>query len=86
MCCNYNLGLVIEAKAFKGAGQKWSMGFTFHALENVGKCEGMNPHTPKWAPTLGIGVLNFQKEISDIKTHWIEAFLIPLKSSWNLDV
>jgi len=33
------------------------MGVTFIALENVGKCEGMNPHIPKWAPTLGVGVL-----------------------------
>jgi hypothetical protein len=31
-------------------------GVTFHTLENVGKCEGMNPHTPKWAPTLGVRV------------------------------
>jgi hypothetical protein len=32
------------------------MGVTFHALGIVGGCEGMNPHTPKWAPTLGVGV------------------------------
>jgi len=25
-------------------------------LDNEKKCEGMNPHTPKGAPTLGIGV------------------------------
>ncbi len=30
---------------------------TFHAPRSVRKCEGMNPHTPKWAPTLGVGVL-----------------------------
>jgi hypothetical protein len=29
---------------------------TFHAPKSVGKCEGMNPHTPKWAPTWGVGV------------------------------
>jgi hypothetical protein len=23
---------------------------------NVGECEGVNPHTPNWTPTLGIGV------------------------------
>jgi len=33
------------------------MGVTLHAPENVGKCEGMNPHTPKGASTLGIGIL-----------------------------
>jgi len=32
------------------------MGVTFHALGSVGKCEGMNSHTPKWAPTLGVGI------------------------------
>jgi hypothetical protein len=30
-------------------------------LESVKECEGMNPHTPKWIPTLGIGVpMDFQ--------------------------
>jgi hypothetical protein len=28
-----------------------------HILESEGKCEGMSPHTPRWIPTLGIGVL-----------------------------
>jgi len=28
-----------------------------HTLSNVGKCEGMSPHIPKWIPTLGGGVL-----------------------------
>ncbi len=30
------------------------MGVTFHALRSARECEGMNPHTPKWIPTLGI--------------------------------
>jgi hypothetical protein len=38
-------------------GQEGNMGVTFHALGSARKCEGMNPHTPKWAPTLGVGVL-----------------------------
>jgi hypothetical protein len=25
-------------------------------LGSVGECEGMSPHTPKWAPTLAVGV------------------------------
>jgi len=34
---------------------------TFHAFESARKCEGMNLHTPKCAPTLGIGVpMDFQ--------------------------
>jgi hypothetical protein len=56
-CChNPNLGLTTKAKACKGAGQEGSPGVTSHAPESVGKCEWMNPHTPKWAPTLGVGV------------------------------
>jgi len=27
-----------------------------HIPRNVGECEGMNPHTPKWALTLGVEV------------------------------
>ncbi len=51
------LGFTTKAKAYKGAGQEGSMGVTSHALGSVGECEGMNLHTPKWAPTLGVGVL-----------------------------
>jgi hypothetical protein len=46
-----------KAKAYKGVGQEGSLGFTFHTPQNVRECEGLNPHTPKWAPTLGVGVL-----------------------------
>jgi hypothetical protein len=28
-----------------------------HALGSARKCEGMDPHTPKGTPTLGVGVL-----------------------------
>jgi hypothetical protein len=38
-------------------GQEWILGIKFHAPGSVGECEGMNPHTPKWTPTLGVGVL-----------------------------
>jgi hypothetical protein len=54
---NLSLGLVTKAKDCKGAHQEGSPGVTSHAPGSVGKCEGMNPHTPKWAPTLGVGVL-----------------------------
>jgi hypothetical protein len=46
-----------KARAYKGVGQEWSLGVTFHALESVGECEGMNPHTPKWVHILGVRVL-----------------------------
>ncbi len=53
---NLSLGLATKAMACEGAGQEWSLRVTFHASRNVGKCEWMNFHTPKWALTLGIGV------------------------------
>ncbi len=55
-CRNPSLGLTTKAKVCKGANQIWSPGITFHVLENARKCEGMNPHTLKWAPALGVGV------------------------------
>jgi len=45
-CCNLNFGFATKARACEGAGQEWSHGVTFHALESVGKCEGMNFHIP----------------------------------------
>jgi hypothetical protein len=55
-CHNLNFGIATKARICKGAGQEWSSGVTFHAPRNVGECEGMNPNTPKWAATLGVGV------------------------------
>ncbi len=46
-----------KARDCKVVGQEGSLGVTSHAPESVGECEGMTPHTPKGAPTLGIGVL-----------------------------
>jgi hypothetical protein len=48
--------LATKARACKGAGQQWSPWITFHTPGNVGECEGMNPHTPKWTLALGVGV------------------------------
>jgi hypothetical protein len=52
-------------------GQKGSLGVTSHALGSVGECEGMNPHTPKSAPTLGVGVLrdsqSFKEQLQESK-------------------
>ncbi len=41
--------------AYKATGQEEAR-ITPHAPGSVGKCEGMNPHTPKATPTLGDGV------------------------------
>jgi hypothetical protein len=55
-CHNPRFGLTTKARAYKDVGQKGSLGVTSHAPRSLGKCEGMNPHAPKWAPTLGIGI------------------------------
>ncbi len=48
-----------------------------------GKCEGMNPHTPKRVPTLGVwnpdGIPSLQRAIAGVKTQWIEKFFISLE-------
>ncbi len=44
------------SKSAKNLGSIWTqMGFTF-TLSRMQECERMNPHTPKWTPTLGVGV------------------------------
>jgi hypothetical protein len=49
-----------------------------HALGNVRKCEKMNPHTLKWAPTLEIRVSMdskiFRRQVKGVKTPWIEKY------------
>jgi hypothetical protein len=55
-CHDINLGFMTKARACKGAGWEWSPRITFYAPKSVGECEGMNPHTPKWASTLWVGV------------------------------
>jgi len=40
----------------QGCGPRESLGVTSHTPGSVGKCEGVNPHTPKATPTLGDGV------------------------------
>jgi hypothetical protein len=55
-CCNPNLGLATKARACKVVGQEESPGIKPHALESARKCWGIDPHTPKGIPTLGVGV------------------------------
>jgi len=56
-CCNPNLWLATKARACKVVSQEGSLGVTPHALGSVKKCEGMNPHTPKGAFTLGVELM-----------------------------
>ncbi len=61
MCRNPSLGLMTKMRACKVVSQKGSSRVRPHAPEIVGKCEGMNPHTPKGAFILGVRVpMDFQ--------------------------
>ncbi len=51
-----NLGSRPKQGFAKLACQMRSPRVTFHVFESAWKCEGMNPHTPKGAPTLGVEV------------------------------
>jgi len=53
---NPSFRLVTKVRACKVAGQEGSLGVTLPVLGNVGKCKGMNLHTPKGASVLGVGV------------------------------
>jgi hypothetical protein len=83
MCCEPHFGFAIRARACKGVGWKWSPRVTFHVPKSVGRCEGMNPHIPKWATILGVRVVMdfriFRKNDcrGQNKLDW--QFLIPLK-------
>jgi hypothetical protein len=56
-CRNPSLGLVTKARVCKVASQEGSSGLTSSAPGSAKECEGMNPHTPKRTPILGVGVL-----------------------------
>jgi hypothetical protein len=90
LCRNPNLGLATKTKACKVVGQEGSPGITSYDPRSAKECEGVNPHTPKWTPSLGVGVLkgllNLQREIVGVKTHQFEKFFILSKSYWNVDV
>ncbi len=80
-CRNPSLGFTTKARACKGAGQEEARE-SHLMLPSVRECEGINPHTPKGAPILGVGIMvNFQREILRVKTQWIEEFIISLESS-----
>ncbi len=56
-CRNPNFGLATKAKGLQGCGPRENPKVTSHTPESVGKCEGVNPHTPKATPPLGDGIL-----------------------------
>jgi hypothetical protein len=73
------LGSRPRQTGLQGCGPRGSLGVTPHAPKNVGKCEGMNPHTPKVTPILEDGVpvdfCIFKRRLQGAKTQWLEKFL-----------
>jgi hypothetical protein len=88
-CCNPSLGLTTKARACKGAGQERSSTVASHAFGSVKECEGMSPHTPKRAPTVGVGVSMdswiFREQLQGSKPIGLKRSL-SLKSFLNVDV
>ncbi len=58
LCHNLNFGITTKARACKGASQERSLGVKLHAPRSAKEHEGVNPHTPKWIPILGVGIPN----------------------------
>ncbi len=56
VCRNPSLGLATKARGCKVAGQEGSLGVMLHAPRCARECEGIDPHTPKGTPILGVGV------------------------------
>jgi len=46
-----------KARGYKVVGQEGSLEVMPHAPGSARECEGINPHTPKGTPILGIRVL-----------------------------
>jgi len=57
VCRNPSLGLATKARGCKVVGQKKSPRIMLHAPRSARECEGIDLHTPKGTPTLGVGVL-----------------------------
>ncbi len=83
ICRNPSLGFATKTRASKVAGQEGSPRIMSHAPGSAREYEGIDPHTPKGTPTLGIGVLvdsRMFKAIARVKTQWIKELFISLES------
>ncbi len=89
-CRNPNLGLATKVRGLQGCGPRRKPESHFTCSRECKECEGMNPHTPKGTPMLGVGVpkgfWNFLNVISGVKTHPLEEIFISLESYWSVDV
>jgi hypothetical protein len=89
-CRNPNLGLATKAKGVTRLRAKRKPGSHITYSWECKKVWGSEPshsqgnsHFGRWSPG---GLPKFQREISGVKTQWLETFFISLESSWNVDV
>ncbi len=68
-----------KARAYKVAGQEGSPGVMLHAPRSARECEGIDPHTPKGIPTLGVEVLvdfrMFREQLQRLKPNGLKSSL-----------
>jgi len=64
-------------------GQEGSLRVRPHALGSARECEGIDPHTPKGIPTLGVGVFvdsqMFREQLQGSKPNGLRIFLYHCK-------
>jgi hypothetical protein len=73
-----------QSKGLQRCEPRVSPGITFYVHGSARKCEGLNPHTPKWAPILRVGV---PMDFRILRRQFQGSKLIGLKSSlyhWNV--
>ncbi len=60
-------------------GQEGSLGVMSHAPGTTKECEGIDPHTPKGAPTLGVGISvdsrMFREQLQGSKPNGLRSYL-----------
>jgi hypothetical protein len=68
-----------KARGCKVAGQEGSLRVMPHAPGSVRECEGINPHTPKGTPTLGVKILMdarmFRERLKRSKPNGLKSYL-----------
>jgi hypothetical protein len=73
-----------QRKGLQGCELRERLGSHLTCSWECKECEGMNPHTPKWTPIVGVGIPNglpnLQSAIVGVKTHRLEKFFISLKN------
>jgi hypothetical protein len=84
ICRNPSLGFATKARGCKVAGQEGSPRVMSHAPGSARKCERIDLHTPKGAPTLGVGVLvdprMFKEQLQGSKPNGLRSFLYHWKA------